>query len=729
MGSSTAKPATILIIDEDRGVLDTFHTFLEDLGFKALEALSGELGIELFRSEHPDLVLVDLSMQEIGGLQVLRQIHRLSPDTPVIIVSGGGDMSDVIEALRGGAWDYLNKPVNFSMFLHAVSKALERARLLRENRDYQKHLEAEVAHRTQELRCANRELVKTNENLTRSERRYRSIFENLQDVYFEILLDGKILELSQSIGQLMAYSVAEMLKTSFWEHFILDEEKNQFLHYIKRKGRVRNFEVLLRSKNEKVVPCSLVARLHRSRGDTPARICGTIRDVTDRKVAEARIKHLAYFDDLTDLPNRRLFSDRMAVSLAHARRHGNHGALLFLDLDRFKTINDSLGHLTGDQLLLKVAKRITQNLRNEDTLARLGGDEFVILLDDLGKDELGAARQAQQAADKIRSTLFQPFHVHNHQLHISVSIGISMFPSAEASVYDLLQQADSAMYQAKESGRDCVRFFLPSMQESASYRLSLEKDLRDAMNRDEFKLYFQAQVDVTGLVTGAEVLMRWDHSRKGFVAPSEFIPIAETTGLIVPIGEWVIRQTCLEFQQWARAGLAEHLQKVSINVSPRQFHQNNFVSAIEQILAETGMNPRYLQLELTEGVVISNLARTIDIMDALKGLGLRISIDDFGTGYSSLAYLKRLPLDELKIDKSFIRDIDNDSNSAAIVSAIIAMAKHLGLEVIAEGVETSSELESLQAKGSRTFQGYFFYRPLSAGEFARLLQPAERSLQ
>lgn len=721
------RPLTVLVIDDDRVILDTFDLMLAELGYAALLASGQDQGIELFRQEHPDLALVDLYLENTCGFKVLQQIHEMSPETPVLIISGGGDIKDVIEALRGGAWDYLNKPINLSMLRHAISKALERARLLQEKRDYQAHLEEQVAQRTRDLRQAYAELVMANEHLANNEQRYRAIFENLQDVFFEILLDGTLLELSPSCRQLLDLPASELLEQNFWDYLIIEDEKYQLLQQLEKHGRVRNFELVLKSESDKVVPCSLVAKLHPASGGNPARICGTIRDVTDRKLAEARIKHLAYYDDLTDLPNRRLFSDRMAVSLSHARRHDRFGALLFIDLDNFKTINDSLGHLAGDQLLLQMAKRISEKLRHEDTLARLGGDEFVILLDDLGSNDLEAAKQARQAADKVQKTLGEPFEIDNHQLHISISIGISLFPAEQADVHELLQQADSAMYQAKEAGRNRICFFSPSMQQVANQRLTMEKDLRVALSQEQFLLHLQPQVDLAGEIIGAEVLLRWHHNGAGYVEPRNFIPVAETTGLIIPIGEWVLRRACSEFLKLKQAGLANQLRKVSINVSPRQFHQDDFVDKVRLILGETGMNPRLLQLELTEGVLISDLARTIKTMTALKNLGLRISIDDFGTGYSSLAYLKRLPLDELKIDKSFVHDIDSDDNAAAIVSAIIAMAGHLGLEVIAEGVETSSEFSSLQSKGGKVFQGYYFCRPVSALQFAQLLQTGPRS--
>jgi len=724
MESSRGQPATILVIDDSQEVLETFRGWLEEMGHRMLAASDGIAGLQMFADAAPDLVLLDLYMVGLNGLQVLTRIRALSAETPVIIVSGAGGLTDVLAALRAGAFDFLVKPIMGGVLQHAIDKALERSHLLREQQNYQALLEEQVAQQTQTLRETNLKLRQTNEHLSLSEKKYRSIFENLQDVYFEVLLDGTILEFSPSVEQLLGLPPGQMSAHDFWELFVIPEDQQALMQRINNSQRVRNLEVLLKSCDDRLVHCSLVARYHPPANGTPAKICGTIRDVTEQKMAEYRISHLAYYDELTDLPNRRLLSDRMAVALAHAERHATYGALLIFDLDRFKTINESLSHEVGDLLLRRAAERIGQSLRQEDTLSRVGGDEFVIVMTDFGSDQSQAVQQVRQAAEKIRVALAQPFQVDSHQLHVTASVGITLFNDRSTSTQDLMCQADTAMYRAKEDGRDRIQFFLPSMQMIADQRLRMEKDLRSAQERDEFLLHFQPQVNLRGEITGAEVLLRWNRAEQGLVAPGEFIPLAETTGLIVPIGAWVLRQACRDFQEWISCGWGGQLRTLSVNVSPRQFRQKNFVGSIRDILAETGLDPQRLQLEITEGVVIDNLQRAVETLTTLKKMGLRVSIDDFGTGYSSLAYLKRLPLDELKIDKSFVRDIDRDPNAAAIVSAILAMAGHLGLDVIAEGVETRSEYESLLAKGSRGFQGYYFYRPLPAREFSRLLPPS-----
>ncbi len=447
----------------------------------------------------------------------------------------------------------------------------------------------------------------------------------------------------------------------------------------------------------------------------------TFNDITEQQMAEARIEYQAFYDLLTDLPNRRLFMDRLEQDLAHARRRGHYGALLFLDLDRFKTINDSLGHHIGDSLLQEVAQRLRAVLRQEDTAARLGGDEFVVLLSELSDDAEHAANTAQAVAERLLTALMRPYGIDHHDLHSSASIGIALYPMADESVDDLLRQADIAMYRAKESGRNTTRFYLPSMQLAADERLQLENDLRQALADGRLELHYQPQVDSAGRIIGAEALLRWHHPLRGLVLPGEFIAIAEESGLILPIGTWVMREACRQHRAWQEAGLPL-LPHVAVNVSARQFRQGDFVAQVEAVLQETGLDPHHLELELTEGVLLENVDEAGARMRTLKQLGVRLSIDDFGTGYSSLAYLKRLPVDLLKIDRSFVAEIISDPNDAAIVETIIAMTRHLQLEVIAEGVESAAALAFLRERGCHRYQGYHFSRPLPHEAFAALLQ-------
>jgi diguanylate cyclase (GGDEF)-like protein/PAS domain S-box-containing protein len=451
---------------------------------------------------------------------------------------------------------------------------------------------------------------------------------------------------------------------------------------------------------------------------------GFIMDVTERKLAEEEIRRLAFFDSLTGLPNRRLLLDRLRQVCAAASRTGTHGALLFLDLDHFKMLNDTKGHEFGDHLLMQVAGRLSASVREGDTVSRLGGDEFVVMLAGLGIDPTEAASQAETVAEKILAAIQMPFQLRGQEFQCTCSIGVSLFNDHLATPDEVLKHADVAMYRAKASGRNVVRFFDPAMQVAIESRVSLEGDLRRALSRDQLQLFYQIQVNDERKVTGAEALLRWTHPEQGAISPVQFIPLAEETGLIVPIGQWVLETACAQIKAWARNEATRHLD-LAINVSPRQFRQAGFVDQVRSVLERTVADPMRLKLELTESVVLDNVATTIDKMHALKAMGVGFSMDDFGTGYSSLTYLKRLPLDVLKIDRAFVRDIATDNNDAVIVQTILGMAKHLGIGVIAEGVETAEQLEFLKFHGCRHFQGYLFSRPLPLAEFERHL--AERS--
>jgi len=435
-----------------------------------------------------------------------------------------------------------------------------------------------------------------------------------------------------------------------------------------------------------------------------------------------KLEYQATFDALTDLPNRRLLLDRLHHALALCRRHGHKGGLLFLDLDHFKSINDSLGHGLGDELLAQIARRLQGLLRDEDTPARLGGDEFVVLFPELSDDPQMAAQQARQGAQKIQQALSRPYQVHDNELHITPSIGIVIFPMQDETAEDVLKHADIALYRAKQSGRNTICFFLPNMQELAEARLQLKHDLRLALAREEFLLEYQPQVDVDGRIIGAEALLRWPHPERGAIPPDTFIPVAEQNGQILQIGEWVLRKALQQFNRWAKHGCGPAFNSLAVNVSPIQFHQANFTQRIERILLDTGADPGRLTLEITEGTLVENLEEARRKINRLNRLGVRFSIDDFGTGYASIAYLRRLPLNELKIDRSFVRDILTDSRDASLVETIITMARHMLLNMVAEGVESEAQFEFLRHKGCRVFQGNFFNRPLSADAFTDLLR-------
>ncbi|MHB8166049.1 MAG: putative bifunctional diguanylate cyclase/phosphodiesterase, partial [Sulfuricella sp.] len=446
---------------------------------------------------------------------------------------------------------------------------------------------------------------------------------------------------------------------------------------------------------------------------------GVFSDITLRKETEEKIHQLAFYDPLTKLPNRSLLRDRLQQTLTYSTRHKNHGAILFIDLDNFKILNDTRGHDIGDLLLTEVAKRLQDCVRSGDTVARLGGDEFVVMLKDLSEDAQQAAAAAQDVGEKVLASTNRPFNLQGFEYHSSSSIGISLFRGDGMSMDDLLKHADTAMYQAKSAGRNTLRFFDPVMQAELEIRAAMEADLRQALPHQQLKLYYQVQVNEQGVV-GAEALLRWQHPERGLISPMEFIPLAEETGLIVPIGKWVLQMACAQLEQWENDSRTCNLQ-LAVNVSARQFRQPDFVDLVLEVLKKSGINPHKLKLELTESLVLDNITDSIDKMQALRSAGIRFSLDDFGTGQSSLTYLKRLPLYQIKIDQSFVRDITTDPNDAAIVRTIIGMANNLGLDIIAEGVETEQQRDFLERNGCHAYQGYLFGKPVPIEEFQNLV--------
>ena len=444
-------------------------------------------------------------------------------------------------------------------------------------------------------------------------------------------------------------------------------------------------------------------------------------DVSQYKEAQENIHRLAFYDPLTNLPNRRLLLDRLEKQMQNKGHNNNYGAILFIDLDNFKTLNDTRGHDFGDLMLKEVAIRLQDCLRVNDTVARLGGDEFVVMLEGLSEDLSVAASQAKVVGNKVLAAIKQPYILDAHEYHSSASIGVSMFRGDEVSIDELLKHADTAMYQSKLAGRNTQCFFDLSMQVALESRAALEVSLRQAILNQEFKLYYQMQVDNYCRIVGAEVLLRWQHPERGLVPPMQFIPLAEETELILPIGRYVLETACNQLKSWSNDKRKRELL-LAVNVSARQFRQADFVDQVRDVLKQTGANPNLLKLELTESLVLDNIADTIEKMQALRTLGVRFSMDDFGTGYSSLASLKRLPLSQLKIDQSFVRDITTDVNDAAIIKTIIAMATTLDLNVIAEGVETEAQLKLLKKYSCRSFQGYLFSKPVPIVDFEQQLK-------
>jgi len=470
-------------------------------------------------------------------------------------------------------------------------------------------------------------------------------------------------------------------------------------------------------KNGEVHPEWLTITAVVDSGDVPTHYVATLTDISARKAAEQEIEYLAFYDQLTRLPNRRLLLDRLQQALAASARNGRMGALLFIDLDNFKMLNDTLGHDKGDLLLQQAARRLSECVPEGDSVARLGGDEFLVLLDDLSKHADDAAIQAEAIGQTILAELSEPYDLAGQPFHHTASIGATIFNANQSTVDELMKQADLALYEAKKAGRNAVRFFNPTMQATLSARATLETDLREGLRQQQLLLYYQPQVDGAGRVTGTEALVRWRHPRRGLVSPLEFIPLAEETGLILPLGLWVLETACAQLVAWGAQAPTAHLS-IAVNVSAVQFRRSDFVEQVLGVLDRSGADPRRLKLELTESLLLDDVEEIIAKMLALKERGIGFSLDDFGTGFSSLSYLKRLPLDQLKIDQSFVRDLLTDPNDAAIARTIVALAQSLGLAVIAEGVETEAQRDCLAVQGCHAYQGYLFGRPLPAGDLA-----------
>ena len=521
-----------------------------------------------------------------------------------------------------------------------------------------------------------------------------------------------ILRVNQAFISIMGYSAEEVIGQT---PALLSSGRHDAAFYAAMHASLASNgawqgEVWNRRKDGEVFPEWLTISAVTGSDGQVSNYVGTLTDITQRKAAEAAIEHLAFFDALTDLPNRRLLMDRLTQALATSARTQAEGALLFIDLDNFKLVNDTLGHDIGDQLLRQVAQRLGTVVREGDTLARLGGDEFLLMLEDLSSSAHEAAAQAETVAEEILAVLSQPYCLDGGDVNSSCSIGVALFTDQHTTPDDLMAHADLSMYQAKGAGRNTVRFFDPQMHAAVMNRVALEKDLRLGLREGQLLLYYQAQVGADGRLLGAEALVRWQHPVRGMVSPVDFIALAEETGLILPLGKWVLETACRQLVLWAQDPVRERLT-VAVNVSGLQLCQADFVAQVLQVLQETGANPQRLKLELTESLLLDNKEDTIAKMLALKAHGVGFSLDDFGTGYSSLAYLKRLPLDQLKIDQSFVRDMVSEPRDAAIVRTIVALANSLGLNVIAEGVETQEQRDSLALNGCHNCQGYWFGRP------------------
>lgn len=567
------------------------------------------------------------------------------------------------------------------------------------------------------------ERKRVEQSLREIESKFRNLVEqSLVGVY--LIQDGRFVYVNPRLAEIFGYAQAEMIGSMGNLDVTASEDRRLVAENIRKRMNAEVCGIHYAFRGVKKDGTQIDVEVYGSRTEfngKPA-VIGTLLDITERQRAEEQIDHLAHYDALTGLPNRMLLRDRLHQAILDARRRDTMVGVLQVDLDRFKYINDTMGHQVGDVLLETVAERIHSCVRRGDMVARQGGDEFSIILEDLSQ-----ARDAALVAGKILAALSEPVRIEEQDFVVTASIGISLYPYDGADAQSLLMSSETAMYYAKNEGRNNSQFFAAEMNVMSKERLSLEKDLRQALEKQEFLLYYQPQVDFESRrIIGVEALIRWGHPELGMVSPAKFIPLAEETGLIIPIGEWVLRTACAQTRAWHDAGFC-HLQ-VSVNLSARQFKQQNLSRTVREIIGGTGLAPECLELELTESTLVQNPERVITTLQELKAMGVQFSVDDFGTGYSSLSYLKRFPLDKLKIDQSFVRDITTDPSDAAITRAVIALGRSLGLRVIAEGVETPEQLKFLCRNQCHGMQGYYFSRPLPAEQFSELLAEG-RSLE
>ncbi|MFT6916848.1 MAG: diguanylate cyclase (GGDEF)-like protein/PAS domain S-box-containing protein [Motiliproteus sp.] len=583
-----------------------------------------------------------------------------------------------------------------------------------------------------ELELQNEELRGTQLELLDSRNRYSELYDFAPVGYLTLSPHGVILEANLGSAEMLGITRSQLLEQRLSTFFHAQAQDEVFLYlssikktHIRQRRELRLLDHPVGNKDTGA-DASLWVRLD---GKPTLNVEGEIdciylslSDITEQRHAYALLERQALYDTLTGLPNRQLLLNRLGLNLAHLRRGSNHGSLLYIDIDNFKQINDSFGHATGDRVLQHVAEVLRVSLRAEDTAARLGGDEFVVLLTELDSNTSIAAVEAEAIANKIKTALLQTLVLEDYSIQTEVSIGIVLFPNGAKTIDEIFSHADIAMYRVKRSGDNGIGFYHKDIHEKFRKRLEISQNLRLALSNHEFELFYQPQVDLYERILGAECLLRWQHPLKGMILPGEFISIMEDSSLIMEVGTWVLTHACKKLAQWEALGPPFSQLSLAVNVSPKQFNQGDFFDRVEMLVQQTGANPKRLVLEITESMLLTHIETTIERMKRLQHLGVMFSIDDFGTGYSSLSYIKRLPIDTLKIDQSFVRNIHLDADNAILVDTILSMAEHLKLKVIAEGVETAAEQAPLIAKGCRYFQGYLFSYPLPCNDFERLVQ-------
>lgn len=726
---SSEPVATILTIDDEDVIRRSFQAYLEDSGFRVLQAQNGRIGLDVFREHHPDIILVDLRMPEMDGLEVLATVVREAPEVPIIVVSGTGMIQDAIEALRLGAWDYVLKPVeDLGILEHSVRRALERTKLIKENKAYRENLENLVRRRTSELHDRTLQLEETNQRLHTeiderkvAEAKYRSIFENAIEGIFQVDHMGKLVSANPAMARILGYPSMQNL---------MDEErdfctrlcdapgmKEKFFRVLKDHGSVQALEIQTFRQDGQPIWGSVNAHLVSGKTGDTVHFEGTLEDISDHKRFEEQLLHQSLHDALTGLPNRALFTDRLSQAISRCSRQNSFFALLYLDVDRFKVINDSLGHALGDQFLIQLAERLRACTREADTLARLGGDEFAVI-----SEQVRSLSAATMVAERILEEMRAPFVIEGREIYSTVSIGIICCTGYCGSAEEVLRDADLTMYRAKSNGKARYEVFDNALHEQTIKLLTMETELRRAMTRGEFELHYQPIVDVdTGRVMCLEALIRWKHPERGYTPPLDFIPLAEENGLIVPLGWWVLEESCRQLALFQARFPRPKPLTMSVNISAKQFSQADLGPKLKELLQTSNIAPGSLELEITESVIMDRGEAAIGRLEELKSLGLRLFVDDFGTGYSSLSYLHRFPIDMLKIDRSFIREIDATGGHTEIVRAIVGLGRNLGLGLIAEGVETEAQLAVIRTLGCQLAQGYLFSKPQPAAAIEEYL--------
>jgi len=716
--SINTNKARLLIVDDEQRLLTSLKELLMANNYQVDTALGGKNACLHLLKQQYDLVLLDLRMGDFSGHRVMDFMSEREIDAATIVVSGESSFSAVSKALRRGAYDYLKKPYIPDELLATVENALQKKLL-------------EKAHNAMQVR------------LKKSEELHRYIVNSSPDIVFMLDREGRFTFINNKIESVLGYKKRELIGTHY--KTIVDEKDFERASYAFKDSiysgnanghknsdqtskTTRTIELHLKTQGGNRAPRYFEITVFPIESSTAGLkgvpsgalkkligTYGTARDITERKEAEEFINFQAYHDLLTRLPNRALFKDRLNLAITHAKRNTQHLAVMFLDLDRFKVVNDTLGHAMGDRLLQSVSMRLENCLREGDTLSRFGGDEFTLLLPDISSKE-----DARKIARKVINVLKEPFMLGEHEVFVGVSVGIAMYQEAGSSVEQLIQNADIAMYHVKGRGKDGYQFFSDAMNVTSSNRLKTERDMRNALENNEFRVYYQPQINAaTGEIIGVEALIRWHHPEKGIIYPSDFLPLAEETKLIFEISEWVLKTACCEVKQWIDAG--HHNIRLAVNFSPSQVEHPRFVNLLFNQLEEYSFPPENLEIELTENVIMNDLEHMIQKLSKLSDSGIRIAIDDFGTGYSSLNYLHKLPINTLKVDQSFVHDIQNSDNEACIVNAIIAMAHGLKLNIVAEGVETAQQLEYLKSLGCHELQGFFFGKARPADETIQLI--------